>query len=236
MSPVMPPVLALDSATEACSVAVVMGAEVLASRHEMVGRGHANRLLPMVEEVLAQAGLSLAELGGIAFGKGPGSFTGVRVALSVAQGLAYGAGVQLLPVSGLQALALRAHALHGATAVLACLDARMGEVYVAGYECSGETEATLVGLEAVMAPEGVVERLSADPGRWYLAGPGAGAYPALREARHLAVGAEPGLWPDARDIARLGGLLLQRGAGVEPGAAQPAYLRNEVAHRSSGSA
>lgn len=230
----MPPVLALDSATEACSVAVVRGGEVLASRGEMIGRGHADRLLPMVEEVLAQAGFVLGELGGIAFGRGPGSFTGVRVALSVAQGLAYGVGIPLLPVSGLQALALRAHARHGVAAVLACLDARMGEVYVAGYHCGQQAEPELEGAEAVMAPAGVVERLSAAPGRWFLAGPGAGAYAELREAASLAGGRDPELWPDAAEIALLGAHRLQRGAALEPGAATPVYLRNEVAHRRGG--
>jgi len=236
LKPVMPLVLALDSATEACSVAVVRGAEVLASHGEMIGRGHANRLLPMVEAVLAQAGLSLADLGGIAFGRGPGSFTGVRVALSVAQGLAYGAGVPLLPVSGLQALALRAHARHGVAAVLACLDARMGEVYLGGYHCGQQVEPELEGGEAVMAPAGVVERLSAAPGRWFLAGPGAGAYAELRDAAGLTIGSDPTLWPNAAEIALLGAGMLQRNGGVEPGAARPVYLRNEVAHRRVGPA
>lgn len=229
------PILALDSATEACSVAVTLGREVLSSRHEVIGRGHAGRLLPMTRQVLDEAGLSLRDLCGIAFGRGPGSFTGVRVALSVAQGLAFGAGLPLLPVSGLQALAQRASRQHGVGSVMACLDARMHEVYAGGYECAEGLDPVLVGSEAVMAPEGVVARLAAEPGRWYLAGPGAGAYPQLREAGVLACGADDQLWPDAVDIALLGSGVFQRGEERLPGAARAVYLRNEVAHRSGGS-
>lgn len=229
-------VLALDSATEACSAAIARGSEVLASRHEMIGRGHAQRLLPMVQQVLGAVGIALEDLGGIALGRGPGSFTGVRVAFSVGQGLAFGAGLPLLPVSGLQALALRAHRQHGCRHVMACLDARMREVYVAGFACTTDLEPVLAGSEAVMAPGAVAGRLAAEPGKWYLAGPGAAAYPELRDAQDLASGTDAGLWPDAGEIALLGLRMLQRNEGVEPESARPVYLRNEVAHRGGGPA
>src|ERR1700678_2159041 len=120
-------VLALDTATEACSVALLLGNEVI-GRYAEPGRGHAAQILGMVDAVLAEAGASLSSLDGIAASIGPGAFTGVRISVSVAQGLAFGAGVGVVPVTTLEALALQA--LDGGAAhALVCLDARMGEVY-----------------------------------------------------------------------------------------------------------
>ncbi len=120
-------ILALDTATEACSAALLLHGEVL-ERYEVLGRGHAERLLPMVQEVLAEGGVALAALDAVAFGRGPGAFTGLRIAAGVTQGLAFGAGLPVVPVSDLAALAARAAVHHGRRHVLACLDARMGQV------------------------------------------------------------------------------------------------------------
>src|ERR1700723_308317 len=123
-------VLALDAATEACSVALLSGDE-LTSRFAEGGRSHAQQVLDMVQAVLAEAQVSLSMLDGIAASIGPGAFTGVRISVAVAQGLAFGAGLRVAPVTTLEALALQA--LQGSPGapgpVLACLDARMGEVY-----------------------------------------------------------------------------------------------------------
>src|ERR1700691_5004222 len=120
-------VLALDTATEACSVALLDDNGVI-GRYEEPGRGHAAQILAMVDAVLAQAGVSLSMLDGIAASIGPGAFTGVRIGVAAAQGLAFGAGLRLVGVSTLEALAMRA--LDDRTgSALACLDARMGEVY-----------------------------------------------------------------------------------------------------------
>jgi tRNA threonylcarbamoyladenosine biosynthesis protein TsaB len=131
-------ILAIDTATEACSAAVLMP-ERLASRYEEVGRGHSERILAMVDAVLGEAGVALADLDAVAFGRGPGSFTGVRLAASVAQGLAFGAGLPVVPVSNLQALAQRALESAGArsaASLLVCADARMKEVYWGCFERS----------------------------------------------------------------------------------------------------
>ncbi len=121
-------ILALDTATEACSAALRIGSETI-ERFEVLGRGHAERLLPMVQEVLAEGGVALSALDAIAFGRGPGSFTGLRIGAGVTQGLAYGAGLRVVPVSDLAALAAQAAVSSGQPNILACLDARMAQVY-----------------------------------------------------------------------------------------------------------
>jgi tRNA threonylcarbamoyladenosine biosynthesis protein TsaB len=150
--------LALDTASAQCSVALVMGEELIV-REAATARDHAQLILPMVDEVLAQAGVKLAQLDGIAFGRGPGSFTGVRVAAAVTQGLAAGAGLPVLPVSDLRALAAQALRLArgmgmsvAAGRVLACMDARMGEVYWAMFEAAGG-EILRGAAEQVTAPQ-----------------------------------------------------------------------------------
>src|SRR5688572_30876365 len=122
-------ILALDTATEACSVALGIG-DVEIERYVEVGRGHAEQILPMIQELLAEGGVTLASLDAIAFGRGPGGFTGVRLAASVAQGLAFGSGVGVVPISDLAAVAHRALADRPeAMRVLVVNDARMREVY-----------------------------------------------------------------------------------------------------------
>jgi len=147
-------ILALDTATEACSVALGIGDRTV-ERYVEIERGHAEHILPMVEAVLAEAGLALAQLDALAFGRGPGGFTGVRLAASVAQGLAFGAGLGVVPVSDLAAVAQRAAQLHpAARRVLVVNDARMREVYWAGYGLAPTPHPT--GDEQVSAPAGVL--------------------------------------------------------------------------------
>src|SRR4029450_7096418 len=161
----------------------------------MAGQMHSERLLPLIDAVLAEAGCTLADLDAIAFGAGPGAFTGVRIACGVAQGVGLGADRPLIAVSTLEALAHAAWRIHGATRVFACLDARMREVYVAGYERSADRWETRLAA-AVLAPGAIA---LPDAGPWFGAGDGFLAYPELASALHLPA-SDATLVPDARDI------------------------------------
>ena len=229
-------ILAVDTATEACSAALSVDGN-LYERYEVIGRGHAERLLPMVQEVLAEAGVALAALDGIAFGRGPGSFTGLRIGTGGTQGLAFGAGLRVVPVSDLAALAARAAIVRGERFVLACLDARMSQVYWAAYDCADPAAPKALAPEAVSDPGAVwlpggSEQREGDGPPFFGAGHGFGAYPAL----HTLLGDrlkdfDAGLLPHAREIALIGERELARGGGVDPELAVPVYLRDEVAHR-----
>jgi len=218
-------VLALDTATEGCSVALLDG-EGSIERFEELGRGHAERVLVMVEAVLAQAQVSLTMLDGIAASVGPGSFTGVRISVSVAQGLAFGANLPVAAVSTLEALACRL-TQRGAAHALACLDARMGEVYWEGFAADSERGLIPTGIARVGPPSSVLP-----PGSEAYRGIGRGfaAYPALGALPGLAVAAEDSrALPHAREFARLGALRLARGEGLDPADLSPLYLRDKVA-------
>ncbi len=148
-------ILAIDTATENCSAALLIDGNVRLREIEME-RGHAERILPMVDELLSEAGITLQDLDAIAFGRGPGSFTGVRLAVTVTQGLAFGANLGVVPVSDLRAVAQRAFDLDATlTRALVCNDARMSEVYWACYERGGDGLARLQGEEHVGKPSEV---------------------------------------------------------------------------------
>lgn len=216
--------LALDTATEACSVAVLTERGVFGAFEE-VGRGHAERILAMVDAVLEQAGLGLAMLDGIAASVGPGAFTGVRISVSVAQGLAFGAGVPVVGVSTLEALACQA-IRGGADQVLACLDARMGEVYWGCYRAGADGHPVACGTPAVGAATTIELPFT---GAVQGIGRGFAAYPALATgAIRLFPGADRAL-PDARDMVRLGAKRFEAGEGMDPAQLTPLYVRDKVA-------
>lgn len=219
--------LALDTATEACSAALLQDGAVQ-ERFEVIGRGHAEKLLPMAQELLAGAGLALRDLDAVAFGRGPGGFTGLRIAAGVAQGLAAGAGLPVLPVSDLAALAVAGARASGQRRILACLDARMGQVYWAAFEVD-EGGARALGEEALAVPE----QVSPPAGEaWFGAGHGFGAYPELpgRLGGRLC-GADVTLLPRAADIASLAARDLRAGRALPAARARPLYLRDEVVHK-----
>ncbi|MEP6546126.1 MAG: tRNA (adenosine(37)-N6)-threonylcarbamoyltransferase complex dimerization subunit type 1 TsaB [Gammaproteobacteria bacterium] len=218
-------VLALDTATEACSVALQSGEEVIA-RFAEVGRSHAQQILSMVDAVLAEAQVSLSMLDGLAAGVGPGSFTGVRISVAVAQGLAFGADLQVVPITTLEALALQL-VQRGAQHSIACLDARMGEVY---WGCFGADPKR--GLAALVpgqvGPPDSVRLPTA--GEYQGIGRGFFAYPQLLSLSGLHVRPEDGqALPHAREIAWLGTRRLALGEGIDPAALGPLYLRDKVA-------
>ncbi|MEE4123839.1 tRNA (adenosine(37)-N6)-threonylcarbamoyltransferase complex dimerization subunit type 1 TsaB [Pseudomonas viridiflava] len=219
----MTTLLALDTATEACSVALLHDGKVL-SHYEVIPRLHAQRLLPMIKDLLAEAGIAMSALDAIAFGRGPGAFTGVRIAIGVVQGLAFALERPVLPVSNLAVLAQRAFREQGVLQVAAAIDARMDEVYWGCYrETAGEMR--LVGAEAVMAPE--LAALPADiTGEWFGAGTGWGYAERIPVALS---GHDASLLPHAQDLLTLATFAWQRGEAVQADDAQPVYLRDKVA-------
>src|SRR5688572_5398383 len=220
-------ILAVDAATEACTAALLAGSE-LRERYEVIGRGHAGRLLPMADELLREAGLSARDLDEVAFGRGPGGFTGLRIAAGIAQGLAAGGGRPIVPVSNLAAVAAVAARTHHRSHILVCMDARMGQVYWAAFECSGDRPRALT-LELLSHP-GAVE-LPMD-GPMFGAGHGFAAHPSLatRLAGRLD-GVDDTTLPRAGDIARIGAVEFAAGGGLAPSQGLPVYLRDDVVHR-----
>lgn len=220
-------ILAIDTATEACSVALGIGDRTV-ERYVELERGHAEQILPMVDAVLAEGGLALAQLDALAFGRGPGGFTGVRLAASVVQGLAFGAGLGVVAVSDLAAVAQRVRQLEPrAQRVLVVNDARMREVYWAEYETGTELRPT--GEERVSAPGDVTWSMAAGTS-WVAAGRGLVAWPELAE-RCRAAGAtlQAQLLPRAVEILALARPRVAARQLLDPVDALPVYVRDRVA-------
>lgn len=226
-------ILAIETATEACSVALWIDGEVT-ERHEIAPRLHAERVLTDSQALLGQAGLALGDLDGIAMGRGPGSFTGVRIAASMVQGLALGADLPVAPVSTLAALALGVMREHDADRVIASLDARMREVYLARFTRASSGLPEPASDEIVIAPE---DAPVPDSGGWLGAGHGFRAQQeALRErlAQRLS-GVYADILPRARDVAALAVSVFESGGGLPAENALPVYVREKVAEKPRGS-
>ncbi len=218
-------VLAVDTTTEACSVALQNGEEVV-GRFAEVGRAHAQQVLGMVDAVLAEAQCSLSMLDGLAAGVGPGSFTGVRISVAVAQGLAFGADLQVLPIGTLEALAWQV-VQRGAPQALACLDARMHEVYWGCFAADPKRGLSALGAGHVGPPDSVRPPTALD---YRGIGRGFSAYPELAALPGLMIRPEDACaLPNAREMAWLGTLRLGLGEGVDASDLQPLYLRDKVA-------
>jgi tRNA threonylcarbamoyladenosine biosynthesis protein TsaB len=225
-------ILAIDTATESCSAALLIDQQLL-QRGQLLERGHAEAILPMVDGLLAAAGVTLTTLTAIAFGRGPGAFTGVRLAASVTQGLAFGAGLPVVPVSDLRALAQRALDTEATiAAVLVCTDARMHEVYWGYFERAPDGLARAVGAEHVSRPTGV-QLPQPGPGRLAGVGSGFAAYPQLHADLPLDVVLE-GLLPRAAEIARLAVPDVMAGRFLPAEQALPVYLRDDVTRAPPG--
>ena len=226
-------ILAIETATDACSCALETRGTIVA-RHAVEPRRHSELLLPMVHSVLEEAGIGLGRLDAIAFGRGPGSFTGLRIACAVAQGLGFGAGCPLVAVSTLRVVAAGMHRSRGTRRVLVAFDARMGEVYWGGFEWNGVTMAA--AFEESVAPPHAV-RVPHDS-RWAAAGSGWSAYPAIlgdRLAGRLDESGEmvdAARLPEAIDMLDLARAAFDAGLAVAPEDAAPVYLRSDVARAS----
>jgi tRNA threonylcarbamoyladenosine biosynthesis protein TsaB len=241
-------VLAVDTATENCSAALLIDGGVQSREIEME-RGHAERILPMIDELLCEAGITLHNLDAIAFGRGPGSFTGVRLAVTVTQGLAFGANLGVVPISDLRAVAQRAFRTDATlTRVLVCNDARMHEVYWGCFERGGDGLARLEGEERVSKPSEVKLPVgwstATAVGRGFIAYADAlraavltAELPELLQpsALHAVAAADTPesplhLLPHAIDIAFLSAPEVAAGRLIAAEAATPIYLRDNVAH------
>ncbi|HAU90745.1 MAG TPA: tRNA (adenosine(37)-N6)-threonylcarbamoyltransferase complex dimerization subunit type 1 TsaB [Alteromonas sp.] len=215
-------ILTIDTATEACSVALQFN-QALFTRYEVCPQQHSQKILPMVDAVMKEAGASLTELDGLAFGRGPGSFTGVRIATGIIQGLALGSQLPVAGVSTLAAMAQQVINSGDVSDVAVAIDARMGEVYFAHYQ-NQQGIATLVGEEQVTSPETAAEQI--DISSMAVAGTGWQAYPVLSE---LLNGQSASVsYPYARFMLPLAEQTLSAGQGMAVDAITPEYLRNTV--------
>ena len=219
-------ILAIETATDACSAALLQDNEI-AVEYELAPRKHTQLILPMVEKLLANAQLSMGNLDAIAFGQGPGAFTGLRIAAGVTQGLALSADLPVIPISTLAAMAQQSHQQHQADHILVALDARINEVYWGEY-IAVDGLVALSGKEQVILPEAIE---SITENQWIGVGSGWQAYPeALAEKaeghlEHIYVD----LTPSAEFIARLAFSEYRQGNMLAAEDAQPIYLRNKVA-------
>lgn len=217
-------ILALETSTEACSVALALNGTV--QDRVVFGQQHSSRILSMVDALLAEAGLRLHQLDAVAFGRGPGLFTGLRIGTGVVQGLAFGADLAVVPVSSLATLAQAQDTAH----VLTAVDARMSQVYWGAYARDAGGTLELLGTECVAAPQAV----PLPPGAgWRGVGSGWDRY-AETLTRRLGTRLQswlPECYPRAREVAALAALGLQRGEAVAPEQALPVYVRNEVARK-----
>lgn len=214
--------LAFETSTEACSVAVYVDGQV----HERFGiapRRHTELALPWAEEMLAEAGIARSQLDAIAVGRGPGAFTGVRLAIAIAQGIALALDRPVLPVSTLMALAMRADGERR----IAAIDARMGEVYLGAFARDGDGLVAL-SAETVVKPEAAA---IPDGDDWHGAGTGFAAVEGALQARFdgQLVTVDAQALPHAADVARLAALAFARGEALPAERIEPAYLRNDVA-------
>ena len=216
--------LALDASTECCSAALLAGGE-LHLRETITERGHAELILPFIDHLLTGAGLAPRDLDCIAFGRGPGAFTGLRIAAGVAQGLAYAADLPVIGVSSLAAVAERVPAEPGEP-ILICNDARMGELYWGCYARTADGSLVVLGAEHVGPPGSILAAAHAV----HAAGNGLARHDDLRnslEARGMLLHA--GLYPRADAVARLGAVGFAAGLAVPAEVALPVYVRDEVA-------
>jgi len=223
--------LALDTSSIACSVALQMD-EVVVERHEEQPREHSRLLMPMIKSVLGEAKATLPELDAIVLGNGPGSFVGMRIAASVAQGLAFGAGLKVVPVSSLAAVAAQVFAEQDAAEVVVTQDAHMNEVYLGIFRQAGDGLPTGVVPERLQGPAAIAELQADSGGPRIAAGFGWQRYPELLAANQECITDVAALLhPHAKHLLALGAAGLSSGHEIEPQEIVPAYLRQKVAEK-----
>jgi len=217
--------LAVDTSSNACSVAIQIGDEII-EKHVVEPRAHTKILMPMISTLLNEAAIKVADLDAVVLGNGPGSFIGMRIGASVAQGLAYGGGINIVPVSSLASVAAEAIVAHSADKVLVAQDARMHEIYLGRYHAGTD------GLPVPEAREQIcnVGEIADLESMYVAAGAGWRKYPQLAQLNEDHIGALPDLdHPRAQCLLGLGAKAYQNGQSVAPEALVPAYLRMKVA-------
>ncbi len=219
--------LAIDASTEACSVALLYDNNVF-SRFDMCPQSHSLMLLPMVDEVLKEADCKLADLDGLIFGQGPGSFTGVRIGVGVAQGLAFAADLQVVGVSTLQAMAQQAYRKHQQNDVVSATDARMSEIYTGHFILDEKQIMSAVQKEMVIAPDLAKECYPELSSSVYGVGTGWQAYEEAINIAKSNVGEPEIQFPDAIDMLTIGIDAFVQNKGVSAEHAQPVYVRDTV--------
>jgi len=219
--------LAFETATEACSLAVFNDGHVL-ERFQIAPRRHAELALPWAQALLAEAGFARSQLDAVAISRGPGAFTGVRLGIALAQGIALGLDIPVIPVSTLQALACNALVAGEPRRIVSAIDARMGEIYAAVWRTEKGT-LHLLDTETVLAPDAY--QLPDGDHHWYGVGTGFSAQHGALSTRmqHHFVNIDATALPHAGDVARLAADAFSRGAAIAPEQLEPAYLRNQVA-------
>ncbi len=221
--------LALDTSTEACSVALALDGQILAL-DEVCPQQHSKRILPMLQQLLSDTGVSLYQLDGIIFGRGPGSFTGVRIGVSVAQGLAFGADLPVFGVSTLAAMAQAAAVQQNATEVIAAIDARMAEVYIAAYALDEAGLMQAITPEIAAKPAALPEVLTSLSFTSQVLGVGTGwqTYPQALQQLAPALIADSILYPSAQFMLPFASRAWQQQLFVSAEQAEPVYVRDEV--------
>ena len=220
--------LAIETSAEACSAALAVDGDVR-ERFEHAPLRHAELILPMISGLLAEAGLRAGDLDAIAFGRGPGSFTSLRIGIGVVQGLAWGADRPVVPVSSLAAVAqgvVDARTVPATARILVAMDARMGEVFHAAFRLDDDGRVVSDGNEGVSAPESL-----SPPGEWLAAGNGFERYGALSRLAERASASLPGIWPRAAAVLELAAVWLKTNEPLPAALAQPVYIRNDVAEK-----
>lgn len=216
-------ILSIDTATEACSVALLVDGDCQ-ELFEIIPRQHTERVLPMVDELLKSSDLALSQMDAIAFDCGPGSFTGVRVGTSVAQGLAFSHDLPVIPVSSLAALAQHAYRVEGKVRVLSAIDARMNEIYWGCYQLDGELM-RLIDKEQVSPIEKVISK-----DEWHAQGSGWDTFQMeLQQSKLVNITSfSENCFPHAKDIATLASDMYKQNKCVNAEDAIPSYIRDEV--------
>lgn len=218
--------LALDTTTEACSVALLDG-ETIVEQHRVEPRAHTRILLPMIRQLLGEGGLEPRDLDAVVLGNGPGSFIGMRISASVAQGLCFAADLPLVPVSSLAAVAAELMERAGSEKVVVAQDARMGEVYFATYRRDGRGLPAAQDAETIIPAAGSCILRGAD---WTAAGGGWQRYPQLANGCAAAISNFSKLeHPRARFLLGIGAVAIADGKAIDAERLQPAYLRTRVA-------